>query len=136
MTVFSPSLPPVISMTTSTLSLPAPPAPAGPAAFAVSARNCGTTVPRARSEEPRSVWARKSRRWSMGESSNGRYVNPREGLVKPLVCLAPASRQLRLRHGQNGVGRLAGAPVQGFAGGVAPGDEGDQLVLRGAAHPA
>src|SRR5262245_12215430 len=111
MTVLRPSLPPVISSTTRMLSLP------GAAACAVRATNCGTAEPRATRDEARSVWVRNCRRVNM--------MVPRGFTVR-----TQGSCQLVFRHRQDGVDGLAGAAVQGGPGGVALGDEGDELRPR------
>src|SRR5262245_22167202 len=81
MTVLRPSLPPLISMTTSTVSLP------GWAAKAVLARKRGTTEPTASSEVPWRLRTKNCRRVNIAASDKG------EG-----------SSQLVLRHGHDGVG--------------------------------
>src|SRR5262249_40990655 len=84
MTMFSPSLPPVISTTTSTRS------PPGRAFSAARARNSGTSPPAAmREDDFRNV------RRSMGILPGGNSKGP--------------SAQLVLRAAQDGVGRLADA---------------------------
>src|SRR4051812_9009657 len=102
MTVFSPSFPPVISMTTRMLSLP------GAAARAVRATNCGTTVPRATREEPRRVWVSSCRRVSIGS-------------------LRGTLRELVFRHRQDGVDGLTDAAIQGGPRGGVLGHERDEL---------
>src|ERR1700730_14032328 len=60
MTILSPSLPPVISMTTSTVSFPTS------ADIAVLAINCGTTGAKANKKEVRKARSRNWRRLNMG----------------------------------------------------------------------
>src|ERR1700730_12319914 len=85
MTVLRPSLPPLISMTTRILSLPAS------AARAVLARKPGTTEPSANSDEPCSVRITNWRRVSMALSGLG---------------------QLVFGHGHDRMGRLTNAVVE------------------------
>src|SRR5262245_61161135 len=89
MTVLRPSLPPPISSTTRTVSLPTS------AARAVLARNCGTAGAHAKSVEVFSERARKSRRDNMDRS----------------FPFADESRQRVLRHGHQGMGGLANSLV-------------------------
>src|SRR5947208_14751700 len=101
MTVFRPSLPPLISSTTRMLSLP------GAAARAVRATNCGTTAPRATSDEPCSVRVRSCRRVNiLCLSAMGRWDEGIGGLC-----------QVVFGHRQDGVDGLAHAAVEGGAGG-------------------
>src|SRR5438067_2221582 len=107
MTVLSPSFPPVISITTRMLSLP------GAAARAVRATNCGTTAPRATSDELRSARVRNCRRVNMVAPGIG---TGERRAVRP-TCFVPTRRayaptladsvQLVLRHRQDRVDGLA-----------------------------
>src|SRR5437588_13057864 len=115
MTVLRPSLPPPISRTTRTVSLPYS------AARAVLARNCGTAGAAANSVDAFSERARKSRRWNIGLPFFSTRLLP----WKP--GFSPASQKLGfpgrswvsvqrvLGHGQQGVGRLADPLVAGRA---------------------
>src|SRR5262245_11428009 len=133
MTVLRPSLPPFISTTTRTLSLPAS------AARAVLATNCGTTEPRARSDEPCSVWFRNWRRVNMGCLSVGGRVTHRgvRAGFKPAPT-APARRsgQLVFGQGEDGVDDFADTAVQGGPGRLALLQERRQLLLRARADAA
>src|SRR5262245_27929123 len=106
MTVLSPSLPPPISSTTRTVSLPTS------AARAVLARNCGTAGAHARRVEVFSERARKSRRDNMDRS----------------FPFADESRQRVLRHGHQGMGGFANSLVAIRVLRVAGGCELDEFL--------
>src|SRR5713101_1988741 len=101
MTVLRPSLPPVSSMTTSTVSFRE-----ASAARAVLARNWGTMIPTARREVPRREWITNWRRSSMVVSSY-------------------RSGQLILGHRHNRMDGFAHAPIQGLLLGRSLGQEGN-----------
>src|SRR5438094_110094 len=110
MTVLRPSLPPLISMTTSTVSLPPRRTSPGAAALAVLAMSPGTTGPTARRDDACRERVRKSRRFNMG------YLRFMDGVERGE---RGQLRQLRLRHAEDGVDRLARPPLQGGAGRLA-----------------
>src|SRR5580704_10714917 len=94
MTVFSPSLPPAISITTNTVSSP------GAAARAAVARKPGTTGPRAISADPFSVRSRKLRRFSMRLS-----LRP-GGRLRELILRHEQSRVAHFQQTLGVVGRF------------------------------
>src|SRR5438270_2771768 len=113
MTVLRPSLPPVSSTRTRTLSLPAS------AARAVLATNSGTKALAASRDEPCRARVRNSRRWIIScilwrveglFTSRGRWQSAACGLAVGCAQLLsrkrrqPGSAQLVFRHGHDHVG--------------------------------